>query len=127
MKKLLRNVTIGAVKLSNCRGSAPQNLSKSEAEQRKQMSLQGGNLVEGKECKDLQNIGDGILSLHSWMELMRNLHPLDFGPVALFCLMLEKFTSGQIRTVGQITRMFVTVLGDNASRLVLNSLLSLDS
>ena len=100
---------------------SPQNLSKSEAEQRRQMSLQGGALIEGKECKDLKNVADGMLSLHSWMELMKHLHPMDFGPSALFRLMLEKYVSGQIKTVGQILRMFITVQSDNASRLIISS------
>ena len=78
--------------------------------------MEGGALVEGREYKDLKNVGDAILALHSFMELQSYLHPMCYGAKALFRLILEKYTEGQISTIQPIIRMFMSVQSENANK-----------
>ena len=114
------------VKLCHDRGTkalklqmfSPINLGMTLAEHRKRIDLEGGQLVHGKDFKDLRNVGDAIMACHAYAELESHLHPMCYGGKALMRLLLLKYTEGKVTKISQVLRMFMTVQNENSNRAI---------
>ena len=95
---------------------SPRNLGMSSAEQRRQMSMEGGALIEGKEFKDLKTPAEAMLAAHAYSELDSFLHPMCYGSKAMFRMLFEKYVAGNITSVAPIMQFFMTVQHENANR-----------
>ena len=69
------------MKLPNC---SQYNLTLTDTEMRKPLTLEGDSLVQGKECKDLKTVGEAMLVLHTYSKVHNYLHPMCYAGRAMW-------------------------------------------
>ena len=73
------------------------------------------NLELGKKQKQLEDTKECIKAFYNFSALSRNFHPLDWSPMALAKVALEKFLQGTA-TVEQFTKLFEKFIHENSVR-----------
>ena len=74
-----------------------------------------GQLLTTKEWKELADEKEAIMAAHNYMELNRDIHPLDSGPQILYKVMLQKFLMGGT-SAKQLEGFFNSVTWELANR-----------
>ena len=59
---------------------------------------------------------DLVMACLNYSELMREIHPYDYGPRALFRVVMEHVSKDKVKSPGPIRKFFMTVTEENASR-----------
>ena len=93
-----------------------ENLRATKNELEKKYNLSGGEMIEGKDYKEVKSAGDAVMAVYNFSQLWRYIHPGDIFPQAMFRVVLEHFLEGSVTSVGPVLRFFVTVLHENANR-----------
>ena len=78
--------------------------------------MHNGSLIEGQGFVQATKAGDLILGCHNYVELMREIHPYDFGPRAMFRVMVEHFVNDRLTDPAPLRRFFMTMTEENAGR-----------
>ena len=66
--------------------------------------------------KETKQVGDLVLACLNYMELMREIHPYDYGPRAIFRVVMEHYAKDKVKSPGPIHKFFMTITEENASR-----------
>ena len=111
--RLLHNRANTSLKLQQL---SPHNLATKSDELKKFVTINAGTFVEGESFDNFKNIGECVLSFNNYAYLSKWIHPMDYGPYAIFHLILEKYVNGLIPSVKTLLGFFKVVQSDNANR-----------
>ena len=80
------------------------------------------SLVDVDTYTHLNGTGDAVMAIDNYCVCYSWIHPQCYAAKALQRVVLKKFTSGNVKDAGQISKFFTTVTSENACRITRNEL-----
>ena len=93
---------------------ACNNLNKRD--KRKRLEPDEHGFIEGLKYEESNEWKDLLVGAFNYYELMREIHPYDFGPRAMFRVLLEHCLYSETKTPESLKKFFVSITEANASR-----------
>ena len=84
---------------------------------RTRLLMKPNGFEEGDGFVELVETSDAVLAVSNYVDVMRFLHPLDYGPQALFKVVLERFVIDDSQAE-DIKKFFAACIEENAGRAV---------